>query len=200
MPLPFVPPPEATQKVSEMHETEVKPPPGGRVVRGMLHPGMRGAGTGTVVGTAEGVGVVVDVAGTTLVVGRGAGSVARWASVGVAAGRPEHPQPTTASTAAPSASVSRLGATCPLLPGSSCPIGLTDAPEYRPEPGEPGTIGPGTAQPSSATPRPDWTQPSQPSQPSRSTSVRKTIPVRGLGWKKVLFGGIRLPAWAHSAI
>ena len=89
-----------------MHETEVKPPPGGRVVRGMLHPGMGGAGTGTVVGTAEGVGVVVDVAGTTLVVGRGAGSVARWASVGVADGRPStrnRPRPVRRQ---PSASVS----------------------------------------------------------------------------------------------
>jgi hypothetical protein len=42
-----------------MHETAVKPPPGGRAVRVLLHPGAWAAGAGTVVGTADGGPVVV---------------------------------------------------------------------------------------------------------------------------------------------
>lgn len=41
-----------------MHDTEVRPPPGGNVVRGELHPGTGVTGDGEVVGTAETAGVV----------------------------------------------------------------------------------------------------------------------------------------------
>jgi hypothetical protein len=53
------PPPAATQKVSERQDTEVKPPPGGRVVRTPLQPWAATVGSGTVVGVAEGGAVVV---------------------------------------------------------------------------------------------------------------------------------------------
>ncbi len=154
MPLPLAPPPEATQKVSEMQETEVKPPPGGRVVSEMLHPGVRGAGIGTVVGMAEGAPVVVGAGATTLVVGvgRGGGSVTLWATAGAVEADPEQPQTAGISRAAPSPTANRLGATCPLRPGSSCPIGLTDAKAYRPEPGESGTMSHHPAQPLAASP------------------------------------------------
>jgi len=59
VPFPVVPPPEATHRVSEMQEREVKPPPGGRVVRARDHPGARGTVVGTVVGAADGPTVVV---------------------------------------------------------------------------------------------------------------------------------------------
>ncbi len=39
-----------------MHDTEVKPPPGGNVVSGGLHPGTGVTGDGEVVGTAETAG------------------------------------------------------------------------------------------------------------------------------------------------
>jgi hypothetical protein len=42
-----------------MHESEVKPPPGGSEVRASVHPGICLAGAGTVVGVAEGGALVV---------------------------------------------------------------------------------------------------------------------------------------------
>ena len=139
--LPLVPPPEATQKVSEMQETEVKPPPGGRVVSAMLHPGVEGGGDRH--GGGDGGG---DPGGgrrrsyAVVVVGRGGGSVTLWATAGAAeAVRSSRSRPVSPGRHRV-ATVNRLGATCPLRPGSSCPIGLTDVQEYRPEPGEPGTM------------------------------------------------------------
>jgi hypothetical protein len=80
-PLP-VPPPTAMQKVSEMQETELKPPAGGRAVRTELHPATGTTGEGTVVGTAD--GVVVDVVAGAVVVDEGTVGLDRWAAVGVA--------------------------------------------------------------------------------------------------------------------
>ncbi len=60
------------QKVSDRHESEVNPPPGGRVVSGVVHPGACTTGAGTVVGTADGRAVVV--AGAVVVVLPDAGS------------------------------------------------------------------------------------------------------------------------------
>ena len=58
------PPPTATQNTSEMQDTEVKPPPGGRAVRRCGTSRRAGTtGVGTVVGTAEGGAVVGVVAG-----------------------------------------------------------------------------------------------------------------------------------------
>jgi hypothetical protein len=49
------------QKVSEIHDTEVNPPPGGKVARGTDHPGASTMGTGAVVEVVEGGMVVVVV-------------------------------------------------------------------------------------------------------------------------------------------
>jgi hypothetical protein len=46
------------QKVSEIHDTEVNPPPGGKVARGTDHPGASTMGTGAVVEVVKVVEVV----------------------------------------------------------------------------------------------------------------------------------------------
>jgi hypothetical protein len=51
-----------------MHDREVKPPPGGRVVSAKLQPGAWGTVAGTVVGVADGAVVVVVVRGAPVVV------------------------------------------------------------------------------------------------------------------------------------
>jgi hypothetical protein len=90
------------QKVSEMHDTEVNPPPGGRVARGTDQPG---AGT-MAVGTAVVGGVVVG-GGRGVVVVVPAGAVSRvmgsWSPIDRvnAAGEPEVPQADAAATRAP---------------------------------------------------------------------------------------------------
>jgi hypothetical protein len=55
------------QKVSEIHDTEVNPPPGGKVARGTDHPGASTMGTGAVVEVVEGGMVVVVVVATGVV-------------------------------------------------------------------------------------------------------------------------------------
>lgn len=70
---PLVPPPAAMQKVSDRHESEVKPPPGGSAVNGSVQPGASRTGAGTVVGTADGGPVVVDIGALVVVVALGAG-------------------------------------------------------------------------------------------------------------------------------
>ena len=82
---PLVPPPAATQNVSEMHDSEVKPPPGGSEVRAAVQPGGGVTGAGTVVGVAEGARLVV-------VGGHGRGRVA----AGRGAGGPRSGWPMTA--------------------------------------------------------------------------------------------------------
>jgi hypothetical protein len=62
---PSVPPPTATHKVSERHESEVKPPPGGNSVRASVQPAAWVTGAGVLVGVAE---------GRVVVVGRGTGA------------------------------------------------------------------------------------------------------------------------------
>ncbi len=100
---PPVPPPSAMQNVSEMHDREEKPPPGGRVVRGEVQPGTVEAGRGTVVGTPDGGAVVVvvvlewsDAVGPV----EGASRAEALADPVVdAADPPEQPQPAAARTA-----------------------------------------------------------------------------------------------------
>ena len=57
------------QKVSEIHETDVNPPPGGNVARGTDHPAVLTMGTGAVVGVVEArmVEAVVEVGATGVV-------------------------------------------------------------------------------------------------------------------------------------
>jgi hypothetical protein len=89
------------QKVSEMHDTEVNPPPGGRVARGTDQPG---AGT-MVVGTAVVGGVVVVGGRVIVVVVAGAESrlIGSWSPTDRvnATGEPEVPQADTARTRPP---------------------------------------------------------------------------------------------------
>ena len=66
------------QKVSEIHDTEVIPPPGGKVARGTDHPGVWTMGTGAVLEVVEGrVAVVTAVTAVTAVEVGAAGVVPR---------------------------------------------------------------------------------------------------------------------------
>lgn len=105
---PVVPPPAATQSVSEMQASEVKPPPGGRMVRGAAQPGACGTVVGTVVGVAD--GTVVEVVDGLAPVVEGA---VRRSAVGVA-DEEEQSVATTTRMRRESAASSRLGSTCPL--------------------------------------------------------------------------------------
>lgn len=101
------PPPDATQKVSEMQATDENPPPGGSVVSMLLQPVAGPTGAGTEVGVAEGGPVVVVGAA---VVGGTVGGGFRCAVVRVvdrAACDAEHPQTTRAATAMVRAQVGR---------------------------------------------------------------------------------------------
>jgi hypothetical protein len=110
------------QNVSEMHDRDDKPPPGGKVVSVWLQPGAGSAGIGTVVATPDGI-VVVVVAGTVVVVAVAAGASLAEARpmLGDAGGKNEHPQPATARTARETVRTSRLCATFLPRMGSRCP-------------------------------------------------------------------------------
>jgi hypothetical protein len=109
----LAPPPEATQKVSEMQDSEVNPPPGGRVVSEPLQPGACSTGTGTVVGVADG-GVVVD--GEAVVTGALARVDPLW-SVGADDRGVEHPASVMIRAAQLDDAASRPFLTCPLHMG-----------------------------------------------------------------------------------
>jgi hypothetical protein len=90
------------QKVSEMQDTEVNPPPGGRVASGTDQPGAGVMDTGAVTGgtVVAGGKVVVDVVAVTGVVSRAMGScnpTGRLAATGELA----EPQAAAASTRVP---------------------------------------------------------------------------------------------------
>src|ERR1019366_4698157 len=162
-----------------MHDTEVNPPAGGRVGDGGDQPATGTTGVGTVVGTADGsvelgeVVVVVVVDGATR-------RTARTSCVGAQAvvtrATAARTPATRAAVAAAPCPTRRACATCP-------PSGIA---WFRPVrlvvPGGRARVGPG-----------------QVGAPSES-SARNTMPVRGLGWKKVLFGGMRRRAWAQASI
>ncbi len=106
------------QKVSEMQERDVNPPPGGRVVSVGLHPGACRVGMGTVVGTADGGAVV---AGAALVlVSPVDGREDRWATAGAAEGD-EQLQPMSTSTTRQTHPALRLCITWSPS-GSSCSV------------------------------------------------------------------------------
>jgi hypothetical protein len=99
--------------VFERQAREVKPPPGGSVVRARVHPAAWGTVTGTVVGTTDGLVVVVVVDGVEATVGAGT----RRPAAGVA--DEEDEQPAARAIRAIRAirvndAHSRLGSTCPL--------------------------------------------------------------------------------------
>jgi hypothetical protein len=108
--VPVVPPPAATQRVSERQAREVNPPPGGSVVRARVHPAAWGTVTGTVVGTTDGfvVVVVVDRVGATV------GAGVRWWAAGVAEEDEAQPAAVAIRATRVSDATSRLGSTCPL--------------------------------------------------------------------------------------
>jgi hypothetical protein len=89
VPAPSVPPPDATQKVSEMHEREENPPAGGSAVSDDVQPGAGTTGAGTEVGAADGSVVVVVVVGAGVVWTTG-----WWDVVGVADDDAVHAHPT----------------------------------------------------------------------------------------------------------
>ena len=61
------------QKVSDRHESEAKQLLGRSAVNGSVQPGASRTGAGTVVGTADGGPVVVDIGALVVVVALGAG-------------------------------------------------------------------------------------------------------------------------------
>jgi hypothetical protein len=118
----LAPPPTATQKVSEMHDSEVNPPPGGSVVRDPVHPGARATGATTVVGVAE--GRVVVGAGTVVLVAGLFDRVVPWrAAVGATDACVEQAAAVIISAAQDTPAANRLSATCPPHVGSTA---LTD--------------------------------------------------------------------------
>jgi hypothetical protein len=86
------------QKVSEMHDTDVKPPPGGNVVSGALHPGTGASGETDVVGPADETGVVEVVDAVEGVATSGAGLFG-WRMTGRVADGAAHEVATRATSA-----------------------------------------------------------------------------------------------------
>jgi len=108
----LAPPPTATHRVSEMHDSEVNPPPGGRLVRDPVHPGAWTTGATTVVGVAD--GRVVVVVGTVLVVGL-VDTVAPWCvAPGATDACVEQAAAVIINAAQDAPAANRLIATCPL--------------------------------------------------------------------------------------
>jgi hypothetical protein len=181
------------QKVLEMHETEENPPPGGRVVRVWLQPGAGDNGIGTVVATPEGGAVVAVVVG--LVAAGVSGSTERVETLPAFEGRPvddpiEHPHPAKPRSERVTAMTNRLCPTClprldPRRPNAPVAANSTGSPaeaagrpssfptaarseDLGPRSGDSPMVGGATGGPARA---------------DQAESVRKTIPVRGLGWK-----------------
>jgi hypothetical protein len=158
-----------------MQDSEVKPPPGGRVVSTMLHPAAWGTVAGTEVGVADGAdvdGTVVD--GAVLALADRSAPAddcrLRWSEVGTADGDEEQPLAVTMRSAAESAAASRLGSTCPLTRarlGRRIGSGSDGTARDHPDRGHP------RDRPAQAGPLPAIQ--------GRTSRGRKTMPVAGLG-------------------
>jgi hypothetical protein len=138
--MPLVPPPAAMQKVFERQDSEVKPPPGGTVLRFSVHPVVGLTGVGTVVGMADGVEVGTE-DGVVVLGVPCRGGAGRWVTY-LAAACEEQPQAIKAGTTNQAQPTLRRLATCVA-----------------------------SRIPSLVPPQ------------TGASRVRKTMPVRGLGWK-----------------